>query len=75
MLQVPRLYLHEKIADEFLHKMMNVVNTIKLGDPLEEDTQMGPLCTLNQIENIEREIAFARSEGAEIFVVEKDLQI
>ena len=46
--------------------MMNVVNTIKLGDPLEEDTQMGPLCTLNQIENIEREIAFARSEGAEI---------
>ena len=61
-----RLYLHEKIADEFLHKMMNVVNSIKLGDPLEEDTQMGPLCTLNQIENIEREIAFARSEGAEI---------
>ena len=63
---VAGLYLHEKIADEFLHKMMNVVNSIKLGDPLEEDTQMGPLCTLNQIESIEREIAFARSEGAEI---------
>ena len=39
-----RLYLHEDIADEFLEKMIALTRQIIIGDPLEEDTQMGPLC-------------------------------
>ena len=50
-----RLYLHEDIADEFLDRMIEIAKGIKIGDPLLEETQMGPLCTIGQLENIEKE--------------------
>jgi acyl-CoA reductase-like NAD-dependent aldehyde dehydrogenase len=61
-----RLYLHEDIADEFLERMLELTRQIRIGDPLLEDTQMGPLCTTGQLENIEREVDFAKSEGGKI---------
>jgi acyl-CoA reductase-like NAD-dependent aldehyde dehydrogenase len=61
-----RLYLHEDIADEFLERMVAQAREIKIGDPLLDETQMGPLCTTGQRDNIERELAFAQEEGAEI---------
>lgn len=61
-----RLYLHEDIADEFLAKMTALAQKILIGDPLAEETQMGPLCTTGQLEHIEREVAHAVSEGAKV---------
>jgi acyl-CoA reductase-like NAD-dependent aldehyde dehydrogenase len=60
------LYLHEDIADEFLERMIKIAKQIKIGDPLLEDTQMGPLCTLGQLENIEKEVSLAINEGGRI---------
>ena len=61
-----RLYLHEDIADEFLERMTTLAKDIRIGDPLAEETQMGPLCTIAQRDAIEAEIAHAVSEGAEV---------
>ena len=61
-----RVYLQEGIADEFLAKMKAIVDTIVIGDPLDETSQMGPLCTVSQLENCEREVAHAITEGATI---------
>ena len=61
-----RLYLHEDIADEFLDKMAALARKIRIGDPLDEETQMGPLCTTGQLANIEREVTHAVSEGAKV---------
>ena len=61
-----RLYLHNSIADEFLDKMLQQVQTIKLGDPLDDATQMGPLATYAQIEHIERQVEMAKAEGGTI---------
>lgn len=61
-----RLILHESIADQFLEKMSGIAKSIRIGDPMSEDTQMGPLCTRGQIENIEREVAQAIDEGANL---------
>lgn len=61
-----RLYLHEDIADEFLDRMVALAGQIRIGDPLLEETQMGPLCTTGQRDNIEREVAHAVTEGAEV---------
>ncbi len=61
-----RLYLQEQIADDFLSQMTALAKTIKIGDPLSEDTEMGPLCTAGQLENIEREVAHAKTEGGKI---------
>ena len=39
---------------------------IRIGDPLAEDTQMGPLCTTGQLHHIQTEVAHAVTEGAQI---------
>ncbi len=51
------LYMHNSIADEFLDRMVSQANNILIGDPLAEETQMGPLATYEQIEHIERQVA------------------
>ena len=61
-----RLYLQEGIADAFLERMTAQASAIKIGDPLAEDTEMGPLCTVGQLDNIEREVAHAREEGGTV---------
>ncbi|MEM7562566.1 MAG: aldehyde dehydrogenase family protein, partial [Pseudomonadota bacterium] len=61
-----RLYLQEAIADEFLERMVAVANSVNIGDPMLEETQMGPLCTEGQLENIKREVAYAIEQGGKV---------
>ena len=61
-----RLYLHEDIADQFLTRMLEIAASINIGDPQAEETQMGPLCTIGQIEHIENQIKLADEEGGKI---------
>lgn len=61
-----RLYLHDDIADEFLEKIVQQANKIVIGDPLDEDTQMGPLCTKGQLLHIQDQISKAIKEGAKV---------
>ena len=61
-----RLYLHEDIADEFLARMTRIAADIKIGDPQAEETEMGPLCTVGQMENIERQVALAQQQGGTV---------
>ncbi len=61
-----RLYLHENIADSFLEKLVPLAQGIQIGDPHAEDTEMGPLCTLDQLRHIEEQLAFARNEGGNV---------
>ncbi len=61
-----RLYLQDGIANAFLDRMTELAGNILIGDPLAEETQMGPLCTTGQLESIEREVAHAQTEGGEV---------
>lgn len=61
-----RLYLHDKIADRFLDSMVGQAREIRIGDPLAEETQMGPLATLAQLEHIEAEVAHAQEQGGRL---------
>ena len=61
-----RLYLQESIYDDFMERMLATAKSIVIGDPLAEETQMGPLATMAQIEHIERQIEIAKQEGATI---------
>ncbi len=61
-----RLYLHADIADAFLERMTALAHQIKIGDPLADDTQMGPLCTQGQLDHIAQEVAQAQAEGAKV---------
>ena len=61
-----RLYLQEDIADAFLERMVALTKDIVIGDPLADETQMGPLCTEGQMDCVEREVAGALEEGGKL---------
>lgn len=61
-----RLLLHKHIADAFLDRMVAVAESICIGDPLEEETQMGPLCTADQLAHVEKHVALAQKEGGRL---------
>ena len=61
-----RLYLQSKIYDEFLEKISNKAKKIELGDPMNNNTQMGPLATFNQLKNIQEKIDETIKQGGRI---------
>ena len=61
-----RLYLQTKIYDDFLKKLIDKAEKIKLGGPMEKDTQMGPLNSFKQLENIEKNIKATLDQGGKI---------
>jgi aldehyde dehydrogenase (NAD+) len=61
-----RLYLQEKIADKLLAKLLDQAKQIRIGDPLADDTQMGPLATEGQRTRIEAAVDTAKREGATV---------
>ena len=61
-----RLYFQSKIYNEFLDKLITKAKKIKLGGPMEEDTQMGPLNSFKQLENIEKNIKATTEQGGKI---------
>ncbi|NKB61004.1 MAG: aldehyde dehydrogenase family protein [Gammaproteobacteria bacterium] len=58
-----RLYVHENIADEFLALMAKKAADICIGNPMEEKTEMGPLCTDMQLAKVQTEVENAIAEG------------
>ena len=61
-----RLYIQSKIYDEFLDKLVNKAEKIKLGAPMDKDTQMGPLNSFKQLEIIEKNIKATVEQGGKI---------
>jgi acyl-CoA reductase-like NAD-dependent aldehyde dehydrogenase len=61
-----RLYLQEGVADAFLDDLVGRAAEIRIGDPLAEETQMGPLATEGQMTRIEAEVAKAIGQGAKL---------
>lgn len=61
-----RLYLHASVYDEFMQKLLAKVNTMKVGDPLDETVVMGPKVNRREIDMIHSQVAEATAEGAEI---------
>jgi acyl-CoA reductase-like NAD-dependent aldehyde dehydrogenase len=61
-----RLPVHESIKDEFMEKIVNFTKTVKLGDPLDPNTTMGPVVDQNQLNTVEHYIDAGKNEGAKL---------
>lgn len=59
-----RALVHESIFDEFVERAVARVAMIKVGDPLDPATQMGPQCSAGQLEKILGYVDVGRQEGA-----------
>ncbi|MEA2641656.1 MAG: phenylacetaldehyde dehydrogenase [Chloroflexota bacterium] len=65
-LAVKRLYVFESVADEFIDLMVGRANRLKVGNGLTQGTQMGPLHTATQRDEIEAMVEDAKKRGADV---------
>ncbi len=61
-----RVYVHEKIYDEFLEKSIKKAKERKIGNPLEKDTDQGALVDNDQRKKYEHYINKGKEEGAKL---------
>jgi betaine-aldehyde dehydrogenase len=61
-----RIFVHEDVSEEFLTRLVAAVSALKIGDPLAEDTDMGPLCYRAHYEKVTALIASGVEEGAKL---------
>jgi aldehyde dehydrogenase (NAD+) len=68
-----RLVVHTDVYDEFKERFVEVAEKIAVGDPLEEDTFMGPLIEADHVEKVTRYNELAREEGVNVLVDRTEL--
>lgn len=61
---IERVYVDEKIHDEFVEAIRDVLKGYKLGDPLDADTHLGPVVSKRSKEAIEAQVKDALDKGA-----------
>ena len=61
-----RLFLHESIHDKFMADFVAQTAKIRIGDPLDWETQMGPVISPTQCNRVLSFVEKARSEGADL---------
>jgi len=61
-----RLILHESIADAFLEKFVALARSIRLGDPLDPETEMGPLTSRLHQERVLSFVEIACEQGGDV---------
>lgn len=61
-----RALVHRSIHDAFVEKLLAFARTARIGDPSQDDTQVGPITTRPQLAKVLEYIEIAQSEGAQL---------
>ena len=61
-----RLILHERIADAFLERFVALAASIRVGNPLDPETEMGPLTSKQHLERVMAFVDVAREQGGRV---------
>ncbi|EJR61871.1 hypothetical protein IIO_02779 [Bacillus cereus VD115] len=65
-ISVQRVFVHEKRMDEFLSKLKKAMETVVVGDPMNEETDVSALISKKDVERIEMWVQEAIKEGATV---------
>lgn len=57
-----RIFVHESLHDRFVEALKEKIDTLKMGNPLDESTDIGTIISKAQLEKVERYIALGKSE-------------
>src|SRR3954451_1981127 len=68
-----RFIVHEQIADEFVRRMVERLEALKVGDPMDSSTEMGPLSSPDAVEEIDRQVQETIAAGARLHTGGKPL--
>jgi (Z)-2-((N-methylformamido)methylene)-5-hydroxybutyrolactone dehydrogenase len=63
-----RAFLHKDIYDQVMERLVDRVSKIKIGDPFQAETEMGPLATKAQLERVENYVSIGLEEGAKLVI-------
>jgi succinate-semialdehyde dehydrogenase/glutarate-semialdehyde dehydrogenase len=63
---IKRLIVHENIYDEVVHQLTEIVRNVKIGDPNEAATELGPLAAMRQVKLLEQQITDSIKMGAHV---------
>ncbi|MCT4615160.1 MAG: aldehyde dehydrogenase family protein [Marinifilaceae bacterium] len=63
---VQRVFVNNQIADELIHNLKQIVSKLKVGDPLNKDTDIGPLILEKEQNRIYKWVTDAVNEGAQL---------
>jgi len=61
-----RVFVMETIADDFIEAVVEEAKKVRLGDPMNGKTDMGPMTSLMQLEKAEGKVERAKAEGARL---------
>src|SRR5581483_688800 len=65
-ISVQRVYVHEAVYDAFVRELVQRVEALEVGDPLDEQTDVGPVIDASNADRIEEWLEEAKSAGAEV---------
>tara|TARA_B100000963_G_scaffold210015_1_gene182980 strand:- start:3384 stop:4829 length:1446 start_codon:yes stop_codon:yes gene_type:complete len=63
-----RFYIHENKKDEFASLMVAKTKKLKIGNGMDRDTLLGPLCTKQRLEGVEKLVETTKKEGGKILL-------
>lgn len=63
-----RIIVVDKIADEFLEKFKQKITGLKVGDPMEKDTEVGPLSSEEAAKKIQKQVDETVKAGAKVIL-------
>ncbi|MEZ0165922.1 aldehyde dehydrogenase [Kineococcus sp. LSe6-4] len=61
-----RVFAHRSVYDELLQRVTDRARTIRIGDPLDESTELGPLAFAEQRAKVDGYVELGREEGARV---------
>lgn len=59
-----RFIVHDEIADEFQKRFVAAMASLKIGDPLDEKTEVGPLATPQIVDDLEKQVNASVEKGS-----------
>jgi len=68
-----RFIVHESIADDFEKRFVTAMESLKIGDPFDESTDIGPLATPQIVNDIEKQVRDSVAAGAQLLTGGKRL--
>lgn len=71
---IERAYVHESLYDEVVRRVVDKTAKLRVGDPLKDGTDMGPMTDPGQLAVVERQVAQALSSGAKALTGGKRLE-
>lgn len=69
-----RFIVHKDIADEFEHRFVREMEALKIGDPMDESTDIGPLATEDILRDLDEQVRKSVDAGARLLTGGKRLE-